>query len=62
MKQLTIQKKIILWFSAMLLIIVILISAMTFAIAGSVLNESIKERLHDIVYQNMAENHRIIFF
>lgn len=28
---------------------------MTFAIAGSVLNESIKERLHDIVYQNMAE-------
>ena len=55
MKQLTIQKKIILWFSAMLLIIVILISAMTFAIAGSVLNESIKERLHDIVYQNMAE-------
>ncbi len=55
MKQLTIQKKIILWFSAMLLIIVILISAMTFAIAGSVLNESIKERLFDIVYQNMAE-------
>ena len=41
MKQLTIQKKIILWFSAMLLIIVMLISAMTFAIAGSVLNESI---------------------
>ena len=55
MKQLTIQKKIILWFSAMLLIIVMLISAMTFAIAGSVLNESIKERLFDIVYQNMAE-------
>lgn len=55
MKQLTIQKKIILWFSAMLLIIVMLISAMTFAIAGSVLNESIKERLFDIVYQNMEE-------
>ena len=55
MKQLTIQKKIILWFSAMLLIIVMLISAMTFAIAGSILNESIKERLFDIVYQNMEE-------
>lgn len=55
MKQLSIQKKIVLWFSAMLLIIVLLISAMTFAIAGSVLNENIRERLYDIVAVNVNE-------
>ena len=49
MKQLSIQKKIVLWFSAMLLIIVLFISAMTFAIASSVLNENIRERLYDEV-------------
>ncbi len=55
MKQLSIQKKIILWFSAMLLIIVLFISAMTFAIASSVLNESIRERLYNIVSANVDE-------
>lgn len=55
MKQLSIQKKIVLWFSAMLLIIVLLISAMTFAIAGSVLNENIRERLYDVVAVNVNE-------
>ena len=55
MKQLSIQKKIVLWFSAMLLIIVLLITAMTFAIAGSVLNESIRERLYDVVSANVSE-------
>ncbi len=55
MKQLSIQKKIMLWFSAMLLIIVLLITAMTFAIAGSVLNENIRERLYDVVSGNVNE-------
>lgn len=55
MKQLSIQKKIMLWFSAMLLIIVLFISAMTFAIASSVLNESIRERLYNIVSANVDE-------
>lgn len=55
MKQLSIQKKIMLWFSAMLLIIVLLITAMTFAIASSVLNENIRERLYDVVSGNVNE-------
>lgn len=55
MKQLSIQKKIMLWFSAMLLIIVLFISAMTFAIASSVLNENIRERLYDVVSANVDE-------
>ncbi len=55
MKQLSIQKKIVLWFSAMLLIIVLFISAMTFAIASSVLNENIRERLYDMVTVNVNE-------
>ncbi len=55
MKQLSIQKKIILWFSAMLAIIVLFISAMTFEIASSVLNESIRERLYNIVSSNVDE-------
>lgn len=54
-KKLSIQKKIILWFSAMLLIIVLLITGMTFAIAASVLNENIKERLLNIVSENVNE-------
>lgn len=54
-KNLSIQKKIILWFSAMLLIIVLLISGMTFAIAASALNENIKERLFDVVSSNIDE-------
>ncbi len=55
MKQLSIQKKIVLWFSAMLLIIVLFISAMTFAIASSVLNENIRERLYNVVAVNVNE-------
>ena len=55
MKQLSIQKKIMLWFSAMLLIIVLFISAMTFGIASSVLNENIRERLYDVVSANVDE-------
>ena len=55
MRQLSIQKKIILWFSAMLLVIVLFITAMTFAIAGSVLNENIKERLSNVVSSNVNE-------
>lgn len=39
----------------MLLIIVMLITAMTFAIAASVLNENIKERLFDVVASNADE-------
>ena len=55
MKQLSIRKKIMLWFSAMLLIIVLLITAMTFAIASSVLNEGIRERLYNVVSGNVNE-------
>ena len=39
----------------MLLIIVLFISAMTFAIASSVLNENIRERLYDVVSANVDE-------
>ena len=52
---LSIQKKIILWYAVMLLIIVFLVSAMMFAIATSVLNENIKERLVNVVSSNVNE-------
>lgn len=52
---LSIQKKIILWYAVMLLIIVFLVSAMMFAIATSVLNENIKERLVNVVSSNVDE-------
>ena len=49
---LSIQKKIILWFAAAMVLIVLLMSAMTFAIANSVLDENIRERLINIVSEN----------
>lgn len=55
MKKLTIQQKIILWFSATLLVIIALISILTFSIADLVLNENIKERLMSTVAINVEE-------
>lgn len=52
LRNLSIQKKIILWFAAAMVLIVLLMSAMTFAIANSVLDENIRERLINIVSEN----------
>lgn len=55
MKNLTIQKKIIIWFSLMLMVIVALMNTMTFAIANMVLDEDVKERLMNTVTSNVEE-------
>ena len=55
MKNLTIQKKIIIWFSLMLIVIVALMNTMTFAIANLVLDEDVKERLMNTVVSNAEE-------
>ena len=55
MKNLTIQKKIIIWFSLTLLLIVFLMNTMTFAIANIVLDEDIRERLMNTVASNVEE-------
>ena len=55
MKGLSIKQKIILWFSITLLVIITLITGLTFAIANLVLDENIKERLMNIVTTNVAE-------
>ena len=52
LRNLSIQKKIMLWFAAAMVLIVLLMSAMTFAIANSVLDENIRERLVNIVAEN----------
>ena len=54
-RTLSIQKKIILWFAAALALIVFLMSAMTLAIANSVLDENIRERLAQIVSENAKQ-------
>ena len=51
-RNLSIQKKIILWFAAAMVLIVLLMSAMTLAIANSVLDENIRERLVNVVSDN----------
>ena len=55
LRNLSIQKKIILWFAAAMVLIVLLMSAMTFAIASSVLNENIRERLVNTVSANAEQ-------
>lgn len=55
MKNLTIQKKIIVWFSLTLLLIVFLMNTMTFAIANIVLDEDVRERLMNTVASNVDE-------
>ena len=55
MKNLTIQKKIIIWFSVTLILIVVLMNTMTFAIADLVLDEDIRERLMNTVASNVEE-------
>lgn len=55
MKNLTIQKKIIIWFSLMLIVIVALMNTMTFAIANLVLDEDVRERLMNTVSSNAEE-------
>lgn len=54
-KNLTIQKKIIIWFALTLLIIVTLMNTLTFSIAKIVLDEDIKERLMNTVVSNVEE-------
>ena len=54
-KNLTIQKKIIIWFSLMLIVIVALMNTMTFAIANLVLDEDVRERLMNTVSSNAEE-------
>lgn len=55
MKNLTIQKKIIVWFSVTLVLIVALMNTMTFAIANIVLDEDVRERLMNTVASNVEE-------
>ena len=55
MKNITIQKKIIIWFSLMLIVIVALMNTMTFAIANLVLDEDVRERLMNTVSSNAEE-------
>ncbi|MBQ4649473.1 MAG: HAMP domain-containing histidine kinase [Firmicutes bacterium] len=55
MKRLSIKQKIILWFSVALLLIITLITSLTFSIANLVLDENIKERLMSVVSTNVAE-------
>lgn len=54
-KNLTIQKKIIIWFALTLLVIVTLMNTLTFSIAKIVLDEDIKERLMNTVVSNVEE-------
>ena len=54
-RTLSIQKKIILWFAAALALIVFLMSAMTLAIANSVLDENLRERIAQIVSENAKQ-------
>lgn len=55
MKNFTIQKKIIIWFSVTLIVIVALMNTMTFAIANLVLDEDVRERLMNTVVSNVEE-------
>ena len=55
MKELSITQKIMLWFSAALLIIITFITGLTFAMANLVLDENIKERLMNVVTTNVEE-------
>lgn len=54
-KNLTIQKRIIVWFSLTLLVIVALMETMTFAVAKLVLDEDVRERLINTVAANVEE-------
>ena len=53
MNKLSIKQKIMLWFSTGLLVIILLITGLTFAIANLVLDENIKERLMNVVTTNV---------
>lgn len=55
MKNLTIKKKIILWFSLALLFIILISEGITFVFANRVLNEDAEERLTNQVRQNAEE-------
>lgn len=55
MKKLSIKQKIILWFSVTLLLIITLITGLTFSIANLVLDENIKVRLMSVVSTNVEE-------
>jgi len=55
MNKLSIKQKIMLWFSTGLLVIILLITGLTFAIANLVLDENIKERLMNVVTTNVEE-------
>ena len=55
MKRLSIKQKIILWFSGALLLIITLITGLTFSMANLVLDENIKERLMSVVTTNVQE-------
>ena len=55
MKRFTIKQKIIIWFSVTLLVIITLITGLTFSIANLVLDENIKERLMSVVSTNVEE-------
>lgn len=55
MKNLTIKKKIVLWFSLVLLVIIVISEAITFIFASRVLNKNAKERLLSQVHQNSTE-------
>ena len=55
MKSLSIQFKIMMWFTVALLIIVTLVTGLTFALANLVLDENIRERLVRVVSTNVEE-------
>ena len=55
MKKLSIKKKIIIWFTVALLILALGTSAFTMYISRNVLNQSIQERLINLVSSNAEE-------
>lgn len=55
MNKLTIKKKIILWFSVTIVLIVLASTALTFTISRNVLDKSIQDRLIEIVSYNANE-------
>lgn len=55
MKTLSIKTKIMLWFTAALVILVVGIFTINFSVSREVLDQSIQERLMDIVDTNVQE-------
>ena len=55
MKKLSIKKKIMIWFAAALLVLTLATSAFTFYISKDVLNQTVQERLMNIVNSNAEE-------